>query len=287
MAIGENQHYGHDQILLEYCGAAPQSLIPHPIQHGWQPGAGLSARRMGEPGSKLLWSRRNLDSAQQQGLRGGLAIGAPFLYLPELEAAAKPASKSLLAIPFHGWEEDSLASGMDRYAQDLSTLSEDGFGPITVCLYWTEYEQEDLRAVFADRGFEVTTMGHRDGNPRFLHKQRALISEHSVVTSNRVCTAAFYALSLGTPFFLWGAVQGLSESNDPSGEVFDAWQRQTFPQLCRDRFDGTCQRELGLYELGAEYLKSPRELRSTLHIGAQHAVGRTILRARRYLHSRR
>jgi hypothetical protein len=287
MPIGDNQYYGHDQILLRYCGLPAQTLIPHPIQHGWQPGPGMSARRMAEPGTKLLWSRRNLKSAQEQGLRGGLPIGAPFLYLPEYKAVEEPSKQSILAIPFHGWEKEGLASGMDLYAEDLSALSREGFGPVTVCLYWTEYEQEQLRAVFEDRGFRVTTMGHRDGNPEFLHKQRALISEHALVTSNRVCTAAFYALSMGVPFFLWGAVQGLSQSKDPTGEIFDAWQRETFPELCRENFDGSCRRELALYELGAEYLLSPAELKKTLHLGREHTVARTILRGRRYLHAKR
>ncbi|MBJ95301.1 MAG: hypothetical protein CMP23_12635 [Rickettsiales bacterium] len=286
MPIAENQHYGHDQVLLEYCGLPKQSVIHHPIQHGWQPGPGFGAKRMAEPGAKILWSRRNLESAQEQGYSDFLAIGAPFLYLPEPQVVAAAQAKSLLAIPFHGWEKEGLSGGMERYAEGLSALSREGFGPITVCLYWIEYEQAALRAVFEERGFEVTTMGHRDGNPRFLHKQRSLMMQHSFVTSNRVCTAAFYALSLGVPFFLWGAVQGLSESNDPSGELFDAWQRETFPQLCRERFDGSCQRELGLRELGADFLRAPEELKGILHLGPRHVISRTVLRARRYIHLR-
>ena len=190
-----------------------------------------------------------------------------------------------MAIPFHGWEKGELHGSVVKYADELAQLRDEGFGPITVCMYWFEYEQEELRALFESRGMKTTTMGHRGENPEFLHRQRTLIREHSVVTSNRVSTATFYALSLGVPFFLWGPVQGIEGSDDPTGEIFEAWQRREFPELQYAAFDGTCHRELGLKELGAEYVQSPEALRKTLSIEKGHGGRRAMLNARRYAHA--
>ena len=70
---------------------------------------------------------------------------------------------------------------------------------------------------------------------------------------------------------------GLAGGDDPDGSAYDRWQRATYPELGLDAFDGTIHRELGLAELGAEFLRSPEDLRQLLrwqpdqrlaHVGA-------------------
>ncbi len=285
MLFLENLYYGHAEILLNHCGLPATLPIPHRIQHGWQPGPGLVKMHMAEPGPKIVWSSRNVASSIEMGFKGATPIGAPFLYLPEGQSAAPAEDKSLLAIPFHGWEKGGLHGSIVHYADELSELQAKGFGPITVCMYYFEYEQEPLRTIFESRGFKTTTMGRRGENLEFLHRQRDLIASHSVVTSNRVSTATFYALSLGVPFFLWGPIQGLEGSADPTGQIFKAWQREAFPELHFDQFDGRCHQDLGLKELGAEHMLDPEALRETLHLGPSHRFRRMGLHTRRYFHA--
>lgn len=284
MRFSENQSYGHAQILLDHCGLPADTFIPFRIQHGWQPGPGLGERHGREPGTKLVWSKRNLGQAEEHGIQGAVPIGAPFLYLPAPLTEPKAAEKSLLAIPFHGWEEEGLFGSVQAYAESLTDLKKRGFGPITVCLYWLEYGQPEVRAFFEERGFETTTMGHRENNPEFLVRQRELIRRHSAVTSNRIATATFYALSMGTPFFLSGAVQGLAGSADPTGAHFDLWQQTNFPTLLLEHFDGTADQSMGLTELGAEYVRSPEALGEVLMAGPGYALSRATLRTRLLFH---
>ena len=276
-----NGFYGHRDILLRHCGLPTGTPIPGIVQHGWRIDAGLSPVDLEVPGPKLLWSRRNLDLGRAGGYADLTAIGAPFLYLPEVPAAP-PSGQSVLAMPFHGCEQSELQGSLEAYAQALEQLVREGLGPVTVCMYWIEHEQPALRAAFESRGFATTTLGHRDSNPRFLHDQCALLKRHAYVTSNRVSTAAFYGLALGRPFFLCGPPQGLAGTEDPTGEVFDRWQRETFPSLTWERFDGSCREELGYAELGAEYLLSPRELADVLLLGPAHRLARARLAARRW-----
>jgi len=285
MLYRENLFYGHAEILLNHCGLPATTAIPHRIQHGWQPGPGMYKPHMAEPGPKIVWSSRNLASSNEKGFKGATPIGAPFLYLPKQQAPVPASDKSLLAIPFHGWEKGGLHGSIVHYADELTELQEKGFGPITVCMYYFEYEQEPLRSIFESRGFKTTTMGQKGENPEFLYRQRDLITSHSAVTSNRVSTATFYALSLGVPFFLWGPVQGLEGSLDPTGEIFQKWQCDVFPQLHFDQFDGHCHQELGLKELGAEHMLSPEALRETLCLGSSNQMRRLGFKTRRYLHA--
>jgi len=279
--FAENRHYGHAEILLAYCGLAPDTAIPVRMQHGWQPGFGMRPQDMTQPGPKIVWSSRNLARASEAGYRGAVAVGAPWLYLEDQPDPGPEHPRSVLVVPFHGWEKESLAGTMTDYAEALAALESRGFGPITVCLYWFEYEQPALRELFEGRGFATTTMGHRTDNPTFLRRQRALIQRHAFVTSNRVSTASFYALDAGRPFFLYGPATGLSASDDPRGERFDRWQREAFPQLCWERFDDTCQPTIAAVELGREHKRSPAQLRELLLLGPEHREARIKLRIAR------
>ena len=284
----ENRYYGHARLLLDHCGLPADTRIPVRMQHGWQPGLGMSPRHMAQPGPKIVWSSRNLAQVEAAGHAGAVAIGAPWLYMPARPDPGPAHPRSLLAVPFHGWEQQHLARDMDDYAAALEQLAGEGFGPITVCLYWFEYEQPRLREVFERRGFATTTMGPRGDNPEFLLRQRALIQRHAQVSSNRVSTASFYALEAGRPFFLFGPPVGLSETDDPSGERYDAWQREEFPELVgrdvgRESIDAGA-RELGARELGVEHRRTPEQLRAVLLLGAEHRGARARVRVRRRVH---
>lgn len=263
----ENAFYGHRAALAAYAGVAERA-IPGRLQHGWQPGPGHPLATFRQSGLHLVWSQRNVDAAAAAGLRGAVAVGAPWLYAgplrdgaPDVEAGQ---GEGVLAMPFHGWERGKVAGDFDRYADALIELRDRGFGPITVCMYWAEYDDPALRAVFSARGFEVVTAGRRDDNPAFLATLRGLIARHRLVTSNRVATATFYALASGRAFVLHGPCMGLAGGDDPDGSSYDAWQRAAFPALTLDAFDGTVHRDIGLRELGADHLRSPSDLRDLL-----------------------
>lgn len=266
----DNEHYGHGDILRRYCGTTGRPQVGGHLQHGWTVSLGLSREALAEPVPKLLWSDRVAAEARALGYRQVHAIGSPFLYLPPLgDQPSEPARgpRSLLVIPFHGWERERLAGDMTRYADSLDRLVAEGFGPITVCLYWAEYEDPTLREVFAARGHRVVTNGHRDRNPTFLYRQRALIAEHAYATSNRICTAAFYVLALGRRFFLYGPPMGLSRTRDPSGEEFAAWQAEHYRELLWESFGDRCHASYADRELGRDSMRGPEELRALLGWG--------------------
>ncbi len=259
----DNAFYGHASILRAYCGVKLPVPLPARLQHGWTTVTpGLVEAYLRAPYPKLVWARRNLSACRRLGY-SVIPIGAPLLYMPPLEAEVAPAGpKSLLVFPYHRSELLAVEGSLDDYATSLETLVRDGFGPVTVCLHSLEYERPELRALFERRGFGVVCNGSLF-DPRFLYRQRELILRHAHVSSNRVATAAFYALFLGRPYFLFGPRVGrASESGE--AEHFAAWTAQEFPALLYERYDGTVQRAIGETELGLEFRLEPEVLRALL-----------------------
>jgi hypothetical protein len=256
--IRDNHYYGHSTVLRRYLGVSDDFRFPCGIQHGWSTGPGLYPEAFRLPWTKMLWARRNLDECRAAGYERCTAIGAPFLYLPE--RAVLPAEpRSLLAFPSHGWEQRKLTVDLEEYARSVERLERDGFGPVTICMYWFEHDQPDLRAIFERRGWPVTTVGHREHTPEFLFEQRELIQRHSYVTTNRLATVGFYALAAHRRFFLHGPYEGMQPS-DPTGELFAAWTRAHFPELHYDTFGDRVHTDVAELELGLEFKRGREEL---------------------------
>jgi len=263
-----NHYYSHARVLRRYCGVISDGSLPGRLQHGWTAEHGHAVRFFKEPWPKYVWNQKNLRLCDRDGAKNIVAIGAPFLYLPYQDSVeVQPLDHSILAYPFHGWEEDELVSDMENYARSLDKLVSDGFGPVTVCLYWKEYENLSTRLIFERRGFAVTTNGHRDGEHDFLLRQRKQLFEHAYVTSNRVCTALFYALFSRRKAFLHGPSMSLSKSDDPTGEIYALWQSEAFPELSFETFGDHSYRSIAERELGLEFRQSRDELQQTLAVG--------------------
>lgn len=266
--FGSNAHYGHRSILNAYASVADGTPIPGLLQHGWNYdlGATLDDIRLPDPDPFFVWSDRNLRQCRRAGIGHRVVpLGSPFLYMPSGgEDPPLPVEKgALLVVPIHGWEQERVVHDFEEYARQTAELAGD-FAKIRVCLYWHEHKSPELRAPFERRGFEVVTAGHRDNNPRFLFELRSILARHEYVCSNRLQTAAFYALHLGCKFFLHGPMMGLDGRFDHSGQLFDAWQRREYPHLTWEGFRDTCHRDVAEYELGQPHLRTPEALRELL-----------------------
>lgn len=268
---GANAHYGHRAVLTAYAGVAGDLPLPGLLQHGWNYdlGAVRDDVLLPAPDPFFVWSDRNLRNCRNAGLTHVSSIGSPFLYLPPLPQPPQPEPGSLLALPIHGWERQRIAHDFQNYCKALLPLRSQ-FRKITVCMYWFDLQFPENREVFEREGIDVVTAGHRDGNPRFLHGMRDLLLQYETLTTNRAQTGLFYALSLGLKAFLHGPRAGVETSVDPSGQLFDAWQAQEFPQLLWKNFQGDPHRDLGLQELGQAHVLSPENLRKALLWEPEH-----------------
>lgn len=200
----DNEFYGHAAILRRFAEKNHFFLIPGILQHGWSRGPFFTNNRLNASITKYMWSERSLRELKELNIHDkAVPIGAPYLYLQPEEPSKEEGDSSLLYFPFHGWEGFDSDKTASELRDDLLQLRKEGFNPISVCLYWWEYLQNDYVETLRQAGFDVVTAGKRDGDPLYLTKQRRLIRAHRYCASDRLCTALLYSLQEGRSCFLF------------------------------------------------------------------------------------
>ena len=176
-----NHFYGHAHILARYAGLAEAPRIWGYLQHGWNIHDGFAVGTSFAPGyPKFVWSEAPARRGWAAGLRNYMVIGSPWAYLLELEQqralgarAAAPRGDDRLPLPRVG------AAAHPRephgYVEEIQATED---GPITVCLYWNEYHDPEVRRAYERAGFRVISHGYRghmwkDTDTDFLDRQLA------------------------------------------------------------------------------------------------------------------
>lgn len=261
-----NHWYGHAHVLAEYCGldAEHPPRINGVIQHGWTFVHGFGYGHNPPGGfAKYVWGDVNRRRGQAIGWRDYVTIGAPFLYLDRLRPRAEdaPEPEGTIWFPFHGtvdWE--SVHGDHDRLIREIQEVED---GPVTMCLYYVEYEQDEIRERYEEAGFRVITLGQRGtfyqgGTTNFLERQLDELRKHKRVASNRLSTAMFYGIASGLDPAVYGDpmdIPGIKQGFDGTHLL-----EKTFPELHGAHLDLEQARAVCDEELGRDYLMSPTEL---------------------------
>jgi hypothetical protein len=264
-----NHYYGHSAVLARYCGLddtdAPR--IQGYLQHGWNIGDGLAPDHDHVPGvPTFLWSERTRRRAWSLGRRNVYVVGAPYAYLLALEPAPSPAERvGTIWYPFHGWEGQHVVGDHDGLIAEIRRTEP---GPVTVCLYWQEFRDAELRARYERAGFRVICHGYRGGwwkdlDPGFLYRQLAEQRRHARVASNRLCSAILYGTLAGCEPAVYGDPMQLAGEQS----AFGGQQRilREWAGLHGTRVDAGLARAVAVDELGADRLAPPAELRRLFH----------------------
>ncbi len=266
-----NHFYGHAHVLARYCGldADDPPRIRGYLQHGWNIGDGIA------PGTPyvghspvFVWSDQTRRRAQILGRPNAIAIGAPWVYLLEMERdhdrVSAPRGEGTLWYPFHGWEGQDLVGDHRRLIETIRAVEP---GPVTVCLYWNEFHKRHTRRRYERAGFRVICHGYRGRwwdrtDPQFLLNQLAELRAHRRVASNRLSTAVFYGASVGCDIAVYGDPMVLRDEDTEHGGY--ARIRRQWRAIHGEQVDATTAREVAASELGIELRASPVELRAVL-----------------------
>ena len=260
-----NHYYGHSHVLARYCGLDDRDppRIHGYLQHGWNIGDGMAADHPYVPGFPLyLWSERTRRRAWSLGRRTGYVIGSPYAYLLRLEPAsdAEP-REGTIWYPFHGWEGQHVVGDHERL---IATIKATEPGPVTICLYWQEYESWRLRRRYERAGFRVICHGYRGGwgqeiDDRFLYRQLEEQRRHKRVASNRLSTAVLYGVLAGCEPAVYGDPMLLEREDTAFGG--QPRIRRQWAELHDEQPDPVVARAIAADELGADRLVPPAELR--------------------------
>jgi hypothetical protein len=259
-----NHFYGHAHVLARFGGLDPATppRIHGYLQHGWNIGDGLAPGTPFVGGSPVfVWSERTRRRAHSLGRHNVTVVGAPFAYLVAMQPDAGTPREGAIYYPFHGWEGQRVSGDHHALIEQIKATEE---GPITVCLYWQEYQTKRIRAVYEKAGLRVISHGHRgfwwDGtDPDFLVKQLAELRAHRRVASNRLSSAVLYGTLAGCQPAVYGDPM-LLRGEEPTFGGYTRMRRQ-WPQLHGARLELAAARAAAVAELGADRLLSPVELR--------------------------
>lgn len=276
-----NHWYGHAHILAEYCGvdAAYPPRINGVLQHGWTFVHGFGPTHRPPHGFvKFAWSDSCRRRGQAIGWRDYYVIGAPFLYLMELDRrdGTDPEAEGTIWYPFHGTEDYEKLGG--SHLPLIEEIRDTEIGPVTVCLYHVEYDDPLVRQTYLDAGFRVICHGRRGrkwggGNRDFLRNQLTELRRHRRVASNRLSTAVLYGTAVGCEPAVYGdpmELVGVKEGFNGEG-LLEAW----FPEFHGSQLDVEACRGIADAELGSEWMLSPAELSSVLGWGDEPRIGGT------------
>jgi hypothetical protein len=260
-----NHFYGHAHVMASYAGLAKPPRIWGYLQHGWNILDGFAYNTAFVDGiPKFVWSDSVRRRGWSLGRRNYLVIGAAWLYLLEVHPElAKPTEDAAGTIfyPFHGWEGQHVLGDHGRI---VASINEHEEGPVTVCLYWNEFEKPAIRKVYEDAGFRVITHGYRGlhwskTDEDFLLNQLTEVRKHKRVASNRLSSAVLYGASLGLQPGVYGDPMLLENEHPSFGG--QARIKRMWPEMDQPYVPLDLARQFTDTELGIENLVCPAEIR--------------------------
>jgi len=213
--LSEQFNYGHREILLSTCSLAPDLLFLSSLQHGWmfdrsQTPVIKKRNLLNYP--VMVWSERIANEMRKHGNKRVLVSGSPWAHL--VRACGMDLStlhqtlntvEKVLFFPSHSAPGASVSH--DNSIQKLA--HEYGSENITVCLFWIDFINPEIRSYYAKFKVELTCLGFRGssgfetpwaptgGRVMFLPNLLELISGHTIVAVNDVSTPFWYAITLG------------------------------------------------------------------------------------------
>lgn len=262
-----NHFYGHAHIMARYVGLDHPPRIWGYLQHGWNMHDGFAVGTVFAPGyPKFVWSEACVRRGWASGLRNYMVVGAPWLYLLELERQREwletaPPRRGTIVYPFHGWEGQAVIGSHLDYLDEVRQT--EGDVPITVCLYWNEYDDPKVRRQYEDAGVRVITHGQRgylwqDTEPAFLYRQLHEMRNHARVVSNRLSSAVIYAAAAGVEVGVYGDPMELESDHAILGGV--GKPRRMFPQMQQVRVPPHDAAVVAAVELGRDFMLGPQEV---------------------------
>ncbi len=259
-----NDWYGHVRVLARYAGLPPGPSTPRVwgyLQHGWNVHNGFGANTPITPGMpRLVWS----ESARRRGWAehesGYQVIGAPWAYLLRMTPPTDAPRTGTIFYPFHGFEKQSVTGDHRALAQQIRATET---GPVTICLYWLDYQDRKLVRSYQDLGFRIVCHGYRGdrthpGTGDFLDRQLAELRRHARVASNRLSTALLYGASAGCEIGVYGPEMEIEK--EPAVYGGNNRIRRLWPELHRTHVPVADAAAVAHEELGMDHVLSPAEL---------------------------
>jgi hypothetical protein len=269
-AFAPNAYYGIGQILKQYAGLphtfSLKAIIPHGIVFDesfvWK------AEVRAPVPVVFCWPPYREQAYATLAGKKVILSAAPFLYVVEmLKNQPQPFRQGTIFFPHHSTHHISAEMDFERLAEELAHFAAE-YQPVTVCIYWRDYNLGH-HLPFERKGLRIVSAGHMF-DPDFLFRFYHLCSAHRYASANGLGSNMFYSVKAGCSYFYFDGVvprpvadkhvreRDVSKT-PPSTEL-------TLKALFSSRQPFATAEQLSEtdYYLGADYLKSPADLRKQL-----------------------
>ncbi|WP_265447735.1 hypothetical protein [Flexivirga meconopsidis] len=265
-----NHWYGGGHVLLTHALGKRRWTVPSiagHLQHEWDIAQVCEGDRALNPSlTAYLWSSGSRRRRAATGLRNHVVIGAPWLYLRDLDPklltlelsaadelkiamggtdprpkAPTPPTGDLVLFAEHGLDGEFAARRL------AAQVREQEDGAVTVALSHRDFAVPAVRAVYREAGFTAHDLGPLPDasgtpQPRYLDRLQQLLTGHRRAGANAARSELLYAADLDLPVRVFGtvppALRPLTAPADAAAFAAD--------------------------ELGREFLLSPAELKDVL-----------------------
>jgi len=289
--------YGQREIYFYYSGIDSSSILLGTTEHGWAVKSSKPVRKI--PFGHFphfSWSQERKERTNDT--KNIIPVGSAFLYLTNI-IKSKTSQKfpqsietnsRVLFFPAHGNEYE-----FHNHETQIK-LFKKKFNPkeSTVCLYWSDFINPQVRSVYQNCGFyDLVTAGFPGqmqdsglgysatklafspigGRPTFLINLIELLTQHKDIVVGAFSTVCFYAAALEKPLYLLTEYMrtNLQVSDDLSPRKYqdvDYYKdsERFVSQSLQVAFENVdfCSlefRNLAFQELGSGCIKDPLELK--------------------------
>ena len=265
----DNNWYGHRSIFSNYIGQKDKSSFSS-IQHGYLNRFVLDRLRL--PKIKfipyLCWNQEVKNRFNNLGFENVHIVGAPFVYLSkkiQLKNNKKNNKKNnnLLFFPPHDTVDDKILKiDYNELSNKLIKIYKKKI--ITVCLYYSDYNNKNIVNIFKKKGIRVITIVTREKNKSLENLYHEIYKNDYIVVCD-ISSVLFYAM------FLKKKVRVLLKNNIETyftkkiaTEKFIFYFKKKYPELFKEGLDPKKGYSVACDHLGYRYLRSKAELKNLL-----------------------
>lgn len=273
-----NAVYGRDLVIKEYTGIAHNTSLKAVVPHGIY----LTEDTIIEPDITgdlpvIFCHSRHEEKGYTKGVikygfqKAIFYSACPFLYVVELlKDYPKPEKKGTIFFLPHSTPQMQMETNLEALAEELSLLEEE-YHPITICTFWSDFLLGS-HLPFQKRGMKIVSAGHMY-DPQFLFRFYHLCSQHRYACSSGLGSHIFYSIKSGCSYFHFNKQRYLYTTEDiVQKEYIDKWQEvennSDIPALFPSPQALMTQEQMKVvdYYVGADYFKTPEELRYQLNL---------------------
>jgi hypothetical protein len=221
VVLAEQFAFGNREMLLEFFEIDKSHLILGEVQHGWaiEPGNVSQGKtrlfdEFGRTYPFYVWSPLLRDRLAALGHKRVKAIPSPWATVVQRllkdfqhELISEERSRSIVYFPAHSIH--GYLALIDNRPLLESVFKEYSNYEVTVCLFWLDYIDPNVRKKYEEFGFKVYCVGYRGspatefpwsnvgGRIKFLPELLKLLVKADLVFCDEVSTAFWAASSLG------------------------------------------------------------------------------------------